>query len=232
VPRVLAVHSCGVIDSAAPLVFQFVHGGPEEADELTGCGDGGDLRVFSGGNSVEELVQTVLSLPRVSDHVRRLTTPTFLEIDADGGPVSVLPGGLHQNVATPAVAGLGDGPLVLAIAGRVLARDEAKLGHELSRALKASPVANLGSQGHRGERVDATEAAQAVDDGLVGSAERELLDLLVEVISATDLVVEQREILTEHPAVVGFEMTLVWEALEPVPVLAGPWRCFTRNFVT
>ena len=42
-PRVLVVKSGGVIDSAAALVFQFVHGGPEEADELKGCGDGGDL---------------------------------------------------------------------------------------------------------------------------------------------------------------------------------------------
>ena len=51
----------GVLD------LEILHDSPEKADEFTGGGNGGDLGWFLGVDAVEELEETVLSPPGMSD---------------------------------------------------------------------------------------------------------------------------------------------------------------------
>ena len=103
-----------------------------------------------------------------------------------------------------------------------VAGHEAQLRHELTRSLEATPVTDLGGQGHGRERIDPTEAAQTLDPGLVRRAEGQLLDLPVQLFSTAELVVEQREILAEHGAVFGLEPSVLQEAHKPTAVFACP----------
>ena len=97
------------------LDLEILHDSPEKADEFTGGGDGGDLGWFLGVDAVEELEETVLSLPGMSDGVGWLAPLAFLELSRDGRPVAIFPGSLNEDVATATVAGLGDGALASAI---------------------------------------------------------------------------------------------------------------------
>ena len=126
------------------LGFEITHDGPHEAGELAGYGDDSDLGRFPVRDAVVELVEPVLRLPGMGDDGGRLPVLSLLELLAHGGSHPVVPGGLDEHVATSTVAGLGDGAPALAVAGGVLAGDEAEVGHELSGSLEASPVADLG----------------------------------------------------------------------------------------
>jgi hypothetical protein len=183
------------------LNVEILHDSPKEADEFTCSSDGGDLGWFLGVDAVEELEETVLSLPGMSDDVGWLTHLAFLELSRDGRPVSIFPGSLDEDVATATVTGLGDGAPARAIAGGVFGRDESEEGHELGGSLKASPVTDLGDEGHGGEGADAAEGGKPLDERSVGGGEGGLFDLLVEVVPATGFVVEESEILSKDCAV-------------------------------
>ena len=60
--------------------LEILHDSPEKADEFTGNSDGGDLGWFLGVDAVEELEETVLSLPCMSDDVGWLAHLAFLEL--------------------------------------------------------------------------------------------------------------------------------------------------------
>ena len=195
------------------LDFEILHDSPKKADELTCSCDDGELRWFFGVDAVEELEETVLSLPGMSDGVGWLTHLTFLELSRHGRPKSVFPGGLDEDVATAAVAGLGDVPLTNAIPAGVFGRDKSEEGHELRGALKAPPVSDLGDEGHGGESADAPETGKSLDEGPVQRGEGDGLDLLVEVIPAAGLVVEESEILSENCTVFRCKRARLQKAL-------------------
>ena len=115
-PRVLSClyeFSGRCIERSGLLDLEFTHHRPEEADELTSHGDDGDLRRFPVSDAVEELVESVLGLPGMSDHLGRLAPLSSLERLAHRRSVPIVPGGLDEGMAAAAVAGLGDGPSVL-----------------------------------------------------------------------------------------------------------------------
>ena len=141
--------------------------GPEEADELAGDGGGGHLPGLPGRESVKDFVEPVLTLPGVGDDRGVLALLPPFERSADGGPPSVTPGGLDEHVSATGVAGLGDGALPPAVAGGVLAGHQAEVGHELAGILEAAEVAELGGQNHGCVGLEASEAGDAIDDGLV-----------------------------------------------------------------
>ena len=142
------------------LDLEILHNSPEKADEFTGGGDGGDLGWFLGVDAVEELEETVLSLPGMSD--------------------------------------------------------------DLGRALKASPVADLGDEGHGSESADTTETGEPLDKRFVRGGEGDLLDLFVQVITAADLVVEEREILGEDGAILWSESAGLQKTLQPFSMNLTP----------
>ena len=83
------------------------------------------------------------------------------ELVADLRPSPRVPGRLDEQAADVAVADLGDRALPALLAGGVLRGDEPDEGHELLGAVEAAEVADLGDERERGQRLDATQAAQA-----------------------------------------------------------------------
>ena len=63
-------------------------------------------------------------------------------LPADARRMAIAPGALHQNAPCPTVAGLGDAAAPDPVAGGMLARHQAQLGHQLARAGKRvrSPI--------------------------------------------------------------------------------------------
>jgi len=196
--------------------------GPKEADHLTGDGGDGDLGGLLDGEAVKEGVEALLALPGVADDSGVLTLLAPLEGGADGRTVSVLPGGLDEGVAHATVAGLGDGAEALSRARGVLAGNEADVGHELSRAGETAQVAELGGDDHGGLGLEAAEAAEAIDQGLVAGRESEGLDAAVELIPALELVLEEGEVLGEDGVILLGEDTGGEDLADPVEVTDGP----------
>jgi len=196
--------------------------GPKEADHLTGDGGDGDLGGLLDGEAVKEGVETVLALPGVADDSGVLTLLAPLEGCADGGAFAVLPGSLDEGVAHAAVAGLGDGAQALSRARGVLAGHEADVGHELAGALEAAQVAELGGNDHGGLGLEAAEATEAINQGLVAGREGESLDAAVELIAALELVLEEGEVFGEDSVILLGEDTGGEDLADPVEVTDGP----------
>jgi len=172
------------------LDIRVLHNRPEKADELTGSGDDGDLRWFPTVDTVEKLEEAVLSLPGMSDDMGWLSSLAFLELSRESRSISILPSSLNEDVATSAVTGFGDVTLTNTIPAGVFGRNKAEKSHELGGSLKASPVADLGDEGHGGQRADAPETGEPLDERPVQGREGESLDLFVEVVASAGLVVE------------------------------------------
>jgi hypothetical protein len=173
---------------------------------------------------MEESVEPVLTFPGVADHVGILTALSTPERGPDGGPLAVVPGGLDEDVTYAGVASLGDTTEPSAIARGVLAGHEADVGHELTGALEAAHVAELGDEDHRGLGLEAAEAADAVDQGLVAWEEGEVVNATVELVPALELVLEEGEVLGEHRAVLVGQGVGLEHLADPVEMADGPVR--------
>lgn len=146
------------MESDCPLDFEFLHHRPEEAHELAGHRDHGDARGLPGCDAVEQRVEMMLRLPGMANDLGGLAALPCFQSSADGGSVTVVPRRLYEDVATTAVARFGYGTPAFSIAGGVLAGYQTQVGHELTRPLEATPIADLTQQRHGGDGVDAAEA--------------------------------------------------------------------------
>lgn len=117
------------------------------------------------------------------DHGRRLILLPPLEIDADLRPMAIAQRGLDQDMSTVATTGFGDRAKALAVAARVLARDEPEIARELGRTLEAAPVDDLRRQHHRRVQRDAAEALEAPHHGGECRQEHQLLDLAIQLVA-------------------------------------------------
>jgi hypothetical protein len=87
-------------------------GGPGEAGELAGDGDGGDVaRLAARAQAGVLAVEAVLGAPGDLEHVRGLALLAVSERRPGPGRAQVVPGRLDQQPAGVAGAGLGDGAL-------------------------------------------------------------------------------------------------------------------------
>jgi hypothetical protein len=204
------------------LDVEILHDSPKKASQFPGRCNDGQLSWLFGIDAVEELKEAVLSLPGVSDDVRWLALLAFLELSRDGRPIPVFPGSLNEHMATATVAGFGDGALSHTIPSGVFGRNESEEGHELGRALKASPVTDFSNEGHGGQGADAPKTAQSLDKGFVGGGKGDGFDLGVEVVAAAGLVVEECEVLGEDSTILWGEGTGFQETLKPLPVDLTP----------
>ena len=127
-----------------------------------------------------------------------------------------------EDVATSTVACLSDRSPSRPLARGVLPGHEAEIGHELAGPLEATSVTDLSDEGHSRECADAPEAGQPLDLDSVGITERDLFDLTIELITATELVVHERQVLAIHGPVLGCETLLMQEPLEPCSMLRPP----------
>jgi len=69
----------------------------------------------------------------------------------------------------------------------------------------------------------------ATDQRPIGLGERDLLDLFVEIVAAAELVVHEREVLPEDPAILRGQESSTQELLEPTAVFAGPVGAFPED---
>ena len=98
------------------------HGGPEEAGELAGDGGGGDGRALAVvGEVAVAVVQADLGLPGARGTAGGTSSASAPVRRGSAWWVLVVPGGLDQQPAGVAVAGLGEMAAVLLVAGGVLA---------------------------------------------------------------------------------------------------------------
>src|SRR5439155_23992623 len=99
---------------------------------------------------------------------------------ADARRVLVVPGGLDQQPAGVARAGLGDVAAVALLAGGVLRRRQAEEAHQLARGGEAAQVAELGEQPERGDRGDAAKTAQPAHRVAPRLTRGDVVELVVE----------------------------------------------------
>jgi proline iminopeptidase len=104
----------------------------------------------------------------------------------------------------------------------VLAGHEPEVGHELARTVEAAHVAEFAGEDHGGLSLEAAEAADTIDEWLVSRRESEGLDPLIELVSALQLVLEQREVLGEHDGVFLGQSARLEHLSDPVQVALGP----------
>jgi len=138
-----------------------------------------------------EPVEAVLGAPGDLEDVRGLALLAVAESGADPRLAQVVPGGLNQEPARVAGAGLRDRALAARLARLVERRYEPEPGRELGWPLEAGEVADLEAERERGERVDAAEAAQTRDRRPPLALEREPGEPLLERGFASDQPVDR-----------------------------------------
>ena len=116
-----------------------------------------------GVEAVPDVVEALLGFPGDRDRLGRLVLLAALERGAFAGRAAVVPGRLDEEPARVAGAGLRDRALPSLLARAVFGADEPEVVRQLRGVLEAGEVADLGAEPDRGERVDATEAAQPCD---------------------------------------------------------------------
>src|SRR2546421_4198754 len=119
----LLLPSGGAADLLLRLLLQGLagHRCPEEAAELAGDGDGGDVRQLAAVDEVSvTVVETDLRLPGAGERLGRDESVVCSDPGREPGRVLGVPGRLDEQAAGVAVAGLGRRAALAALAGGVL----------------------------------------------------------------------------------------------------------------
>lgn len=138
--------------------------------------------------------------------------------------LAVVSGRLDQQPPGVTRPGLRDRSLTGLLVAAVLARHDTEEAHQLRRPRESLPVADLGAQPDRGERVDPAQAAQPADGLRPRRPGHEFADRALQAVAAHDQrvdpaeIVKQREMRSPVAELEAFELLLVTSA----PVLAGP----------
>src|SRR5271168_5277788 len=75
----------------------------------------------------------------------------------------IAPRALDENAPCPAVASLGDASALDLLAGRLLARHQAEIAHQVARGRKPRQVAHLGQECTRRDEVETAHRHQCRD---------------------------------------------------------------------
>src|SRR5262245_57890822 len=119
-------------------------GGPEEAGEFAGDGDGGEVAgLVALAEALVEAVEAALCAQRDLDDVVRLARASFGERGSDARLRQVAPGRFHEQPSRVAGAGLGDCALPAALAGLVERGHESEPAGQLRWPREPCPVADL-----------------------------------------------------------------------------------------
>src|SRR2546421_1792187 len=134
--------------------------GPDKACQFTGDRSGDNIgRLASAGESAIAGAQPQLRLPGdLADRLGLALLPDQ-QLAADPRWEAVTPGGLDQQPAGGAVAGLGKAAAFDARYARMFGRHQPEIGHQLARVGEAREVAQFGDQRRR---IDQRYAAHCV----------------------------------------------------------------------
>jgi hypothetical protein len=113
-------------------------------------------------------VKSVLSLESDRDDGRGLTLTSSVENEFGSSTVTVVPGSFDQESPGVRVAGLGDGTTAFNVAGGMLRRNKAEVGHESGWSGKATDIIDLTEECQCGQGLDSSQAAESLDLGSVG----------------------------------------------------------------
>src|SRR5215203_1113448 len=83
---------------------------------------------------------------------------------ADPRWMSIGPGALDECPPNAPVPGLGDAETAHPLAGRALARHQAEIAHELTRAVEPAEIANLSNDRRSCGEADAAQGLQRLDE--------------------------------------------------------------------
>jgi hypothetical protein len=158
------------------------HGGSAEvAGERAREGDCDDVAGLASFAQASVLaVEAVLAAPGDLEHVRGLAVLALAKADTDPRRSAALPGGLGEDAAGVAGAGLGDRALRAALARLAERGDEPEPGGKLGWRAEAGEVADLERQHERRQRVESAEAAQPLHARPPVTLERQAGEALVE----------------------------------------------------
>src|SRR5438445_4113073 len=99
-------------------------------------------------------MQTRLRAIGDRDHPARLSLAPFSQLLPDGRLVPIVPRRLDEKPPRVAVACFRDRSTSVAITGRILARYQTEVRHELASRMETAEVVKLRHHAHRRHRVD------------------------------------------------------------------------------
>jgi hypothetical protein len=138
--------------------------GPDKTGEFTG--DGGDDVLFgfaAGGQPLVSAMESMLRRPGVgNDGGWGAALPLSQGVPAER-MATIMPGGFDQDAPQVGIAGFGNAAAGLSGPTGVFGRHEADKRHGARGGRKAPWIAEFGSDGERGQVVDAAEATQPRD---------------------------------------------------------------------
>ena len=164
-------------------------------------------------------VEPPLRVPRLGEDGWRLPLAPPGQRRPQARGVSVMPRGLDQDPPDVGVARLRDAPAPFPIPRGGLARDQPDVRHELAGMREPLEVPHLDQERQRGERVEASEAAEPAHRGPVGRLLGNGLELLRQVGPPGEELRPGEAILLTRPPEHRVGKAL---APEPGPVPLGP----------
>ena len=88
----------------------------------------------------------------------------------------IRPRALDQHVSNAAVASLGDAASSDRRTGRPFFRNEARIPHELARALKPLHISDFGGERHGDDQIDPPQSLKSLNNRRQGPGRHKLLD--------------------------------------------------------
>jgi len=142
--------------------------GPDKAAEFSCDGSNGHVSMLALVKAYKLSVKSVLSFESDRDDGRGLPLASSVENEFGRCAVAVIPGSLNEKSPGVRVAGLGDGTPAFNVAGRMLRRNKAEVGHKSGWSGKSTDIIDLAEECQGGQGLDSSQAAKSFDLGSVG----------------------------------------------------------------
>ena len=142
--------------AANDLAFKYIESGEQRRCATSFCSRGSSCR--RGPSSAEPKLRSPGDI--ANDFWQRLDPIDLMTTDARLHSVS--PGAFDQCASGMGVPGLGDAAASDSLAARLLARDQAEIGHELARVCKACEIAHFSDPHHGCDQSDTPHRLQGI----------------------------------------------------------------------
>jgi len=151
--------------------------------------------------------EPLLSSIRDGDDLRLLSDAPFSELHSDAGFMPIRPSRLDQQTADMTVSRSSDSASVFVIPARILARNEAQIGHESGSCRKASEVMQLGNHRQCRQRVNATEALERTNSFGISILPADFFETVIQRCDSSFLLFHGEQVIFEDETI-GFTLEL------------------------